>query len=100
MDTFYANYLVDLQKLFGEVLDKFDTESETYSKRLMSHARDKQLKNLPIVHDFFLRRVANFVQHFFGSNCLESVWTWYRIEWQKRGDPHVHGMAYLKNVPN
>jgi hypothetical protein len=41
-----------------------------------------------------------FVQHFFGPNCLESVWTWYRIEWQKRGDPHVHGMASLKNVPN
>ena len=67
---------------------------------MMSHARDKHLKNPHIVNEFFLRRVANFVQHFFGPNCLESVWTWYRIEWQKRGDPHVHGMASLRNVPN
>ena len=92
---------LDLRKLFGEVPDKLDSESDdTYSKRMMSHARDKHLKNPHIVNEFFLRRVANFVQHFFGPNCLESVWTWYRIEWQKRGDPHVHGMASLRNVPN
>ena len=83
---------LDLRKLLGEVPDKLDTESdETYSKRLMRHERDKHLKNPQIVDEFFFRRVANFLQHFFGPNGLETVWTWYQIEWQKRGDPHVHG---------
>ena len=25
---------------------------------------------------------------------------WYRFEWQHRGSPHVHGIAWLADVPD
>ena len=25
---------------------------------------------------------------------------WYHLEWQHQGNPHIHGMAWLKNAPN
>ena len=55
--------------------------------------------NPAIVNEMFVRRVKLFVQSFFGKNGLNSEWHWYRYEWQKRGNIHVHGLARLKSDP-
>jgi hypothetical protein len=35
------------------------------------------------------------VKTFFGKDGLDAVWTWYRFDWQKRGNIDVHGLARL-----
>ena len=39
-----------------------------------------------------------FVERLFGRDGLEASWHWYRFEWQRRGNIHLHGMARLKGV--
>ena len=56
-------------------------------------------KNPNIVDAMFVRRVKEFVKFFFGINCLNASWFWYRYEWQKRGNIHVHGLAKLNSDP-
>lgn len=91
----------DLNILFGDPPDQLQDETdETYRKRRLQFAREKHLKSPHIINEFFLKRSENFIGKFFGPDLLDSTWTWYRVEWQKRGEPHLHGIARLKCAPD
>ena len=89
----------DLRNIFGNHPARLVGETENeYNERSIKYSKEQHLKNPHIVNEFFLRRVAKFIEYYFGPDCLPSDWTWYRVEWQSRGEPHVHGLARLKHA--
>ncbi len=36
----------------------------------------------------------------FYVDVLEATDYWFKFEWQHRGSPHVHGVAWLHNAPD
>jgi hypothetical protein len=94
------HYWEDLQQLFGNIPLKLDNESDAdFEKKWKRIALSNYANNPAIVNEAFVRRVKLFVEAFFGPDGLDSVWHWYRFEWQKRGNIHVHGLARLKSDP-
>ena len=63
-------------------------------------ARVKAVIDNPALADwFFYYRIQKFVDAFY-VNILKATDYWMRFEWQHRGSPHVHGLAWLPNAPN
>ena len=63
-------------------------------------ARAKAVVNNPALADwFFTYRIQKFVE-VFCVGILGATDYWMRFEWQHRGSPHVHGLAWLPNAPN
>ena len=90
----------DLQNLFGGMPSRDNNENENqYKTRCNNIALLNYSKNPNIADAMFVRRVKEFVKFFFGNNCLNASWFWYRYEWQKRGNIHVHGLAKLNSDP-
>lgn len=90
----------DLQNLFGSKPHIHENENEIdYQKRCAKHSMQNYANNPGIVNEMFVQRVKSFVKLFFGVNGLNSAWHWYRHEWQKRGNIHVHGLARLHSDP-
>jgi len=90
----------DLQQLFGDVPTQEEGEDTiSYEKRCEKEARKKYFESPHIVNEFFIKRCERFVGFLFGPDCFDSLWTWYRFEWQRRGNIHVHGMARTKCDP-
>ena len=48
---------------------------------------------------FFYHRVMEFVKGFY-VGVLGATDYWLRFEWQHRGSPHVHGLAWLPDTPD
>ena len=92
--SFADKHWQDLHRLFGYPPNNIIDE-ETLAKWKCKLLND----NPHIVNAFFVKRIDNFIKQFFGENCLESNWTWYRFEWQKRGVIHCHLLARLKSDP-
>ena len=51
------------------------------------------------MNEVFVQRVKLCIKPFFGCSGLNAEWHWYRFEWQKRANIHVHGLARLQNDP-
>ena len=65
-----------------------------------SRSRIKAVNNNPALADwFFYHRVQKFVDAFY-LGVLKATDYWLRFEWQHRGSPHVHGVAWLPNAPD
>ena len=50
----------------------------------------------------FEHMVQLFIQKFIKSSCHpigEVVDFFYRVEFQQRGSPHIHGLFWIKNAP-
>lgn len=63
-------------------------------------SRIKAVNNNPALADwFFYHRVQKFVDVFY-LGVLKATDYWLRFEWQHRGSPHVHGVAWLPNAPD
>ena len=63
--------------------------------------RRKWVRDNPhIVDHYFFMRAKEYFNSFYGKDCLNAEWYWYRIEYQKRGSAHVHGCCRLKSDPN
>jgi len=61
----------------------------------ITSAKEMFLRN-PHIADAYFRHQANlFFKTFFGSKGIESSWLWFRYEFQKRGNIHLHGMMRL-----
>ena len=62
-------------------------------------SRKKAVIQNPAIADwFFHHRILKFVQVFYVS-ILGATDYWMRFEWQHRGSPHVHGLAWLPDAP-
>ena len=62
-------------------------------------ARTKAVIENPALADwFFYHRVMQFVKAFY-IGVLGATDYWLRFEWQHRGSPHVHGLAWLPGTP-
>ena len=63
-------------------------------------ARAKAVIENPALADwFFYHRVMEFVKVFY-VGVLGATDYWLRFEWQHRGSPHVHGLAWLPDTPD
>lgn len=63
-------------------------------------SRNTALIENPAISDwFFFHRVQEFVKAFY-VGTLAATDYWMRFEWQHRGSPHVHGLAWLPNAPD
>ena len=65
-----------------------------------SASRSHALAENPALADwFFHERIMQFLQAFY-IDVLGATDYWLRFEWQHRGSPHVHGLAWLANAPD
>ena len=65
-----------------------------------SSSRSKALQENPAISDwFFHHRIEKFIDAFY-VGVLGATDYWLRFEWQHRGSPHVHGLAWLSGAPN
>ena len=63
-------------------------------------SRIDAVNNNPALADwFFCHKVQRFVEAFY-LGVLKATDYWMRFEWQHRGSPHVHGVAWLPNAPD
>ena len=63
-------------------------------------ARAKAVIENPALADwFFYHRVMEFVKVFY-VGILRATDYWLRFEWQHRGSPHIHGLAWLPDTPD
>ena len=63
-------------------------------------SRTKAVIENPAIADwFFYHRVQKFIEAFY-VGVLGATDYWVRFEWQHRGSPHVHGLAWLPNAPD
>ena len=54
----------------------------------------------PAIADwFFFQRIKLFLRHFY-KDILHAKDYWLQFEYQHRGSPHVHGLAWLGNSPD
>ena len=56
------------------------------------------MKIQPLQIAFFHERITKFMKYFY-VDILGATDFWFRFEWQYRGSPHVHGVAWLQNAP-
>ena len=77
-----------------ELTHLFDgSESDNFNQR-------NSVADNPALADWlFYYRVQKFVDLFY-IDILQCKDFWLRFEWQHRGSPHVHGLAWLTNAPN
>ncbi len=65
-----------------------------------SSSRSSAVNNNPAIADwFFYERISKFMKTFY-VDVLGATDYWFRFEWQHRGSPHVHGVAWLHNAPD
>ena len=57
-------------------------------------------ENPHIVDAYFYDRVHTLFDTVFSNSGIELSWLWFRIEYQGRGAPHVHGCLSFKNDPD
>ena len=63
-------------------------------------SRTKAVIENPAVADwFFYERVVEFIKAYY-VGVLGVTDYWMQFEWQHRGSPHVHGLAWLPNAPD
>ena len=63
-------------------------------------SRTKAVIENPAISDwFFYYRVQEFIKaYYFGVLGVTDYWM--RFEWQHRGSPHIHGLAWLPDTPD
>ena len=64
-----------------------------------SNRNEALIKNPAISDWFFYHRIEEFIKAFY-LDILGATDYWLRFEWQHRGSPHVHGLAWLPNAPD
>ena len=65
-----------------------------------SSSRNKAVLENPAIADwFFHHHIQKFIEAFY-VGVLGATDYWMRFEWQHRGSPHVHGLAWLSGAPN
>ena len=64
-----------------------------------SSSRSSAVSKNPAIADWFIsHRISKFLDAFY-VGILGASDYWFRFEWQHRGSPHVHGVAWFKDAP-
>ena len=87
--VFFTHSAADLQ--WPELARLIDAENTGRPNAL--------IENPAIADWFFYHRIQKFVDVYY-VDLLGALDFWLRFEWQHRGSPHVHGLAWLRNAPN
>ena len=84
----------------GNVLNPMPT-FDTFKKEA-AWKRKCVRENPHLVDAYFYDKVQILFQEMFDKKNagIELDWSWYRIEYQARGAPHVHGCFKIKNSPD
>ena len=91
--VFFTLSAADLQ--WPELADLLDVEESESSTR-----RSRAVIENPCLADwFFYHRVMKFMSVFF-VDVLNATDYWLRFEYQHRGSPHIHGIAWLQDAPD
>ena len=91
--VFFTHRSADLQ--WPELVQLTCPDDPTNSTR-----RSQALRDNPAVADWlFYHRIQLFLRHFY-VNVLGVIDYWFRFEWQHRGSPHIHGLAWLPDAPD
>ena len=61
--------------------------------------REALVENSAVADWFFYQRIRLFLKDFY-EDILGVKDYWLRFEWQHRGSPHVHGLAWLRGAPS
>ena len=90
---FFTHSAADLQwPELAQLICPEDTNSRA--------SRTKAVIENPALADwFFCHRIQKFIETFY-VGILGATDYWMRFEWQHRGSPHVHGLAWLPNAPD
>ena len=65
-----------------------------------SSSRNAAIADNPAIADwFFAHRIDKFIDAFY-IGILGATDYWFRFEWQHRGSPHIHGIAWFPNAPD
>ena len=65
-----------------------------------SSSRSSAVSENPAIADWlFYERISKFIKAFY-VGILGATDYWFRFEWQHRGSPHVHGLAWLPDAPD
>ena len=91
--VFFTHSAADLQwPELSRLICPDDSQSST--------SRSQALMQNPAIADwFFYHRIDAFLDAFY-KGVLGASDFWLRFEWQHRGSPHVHGLAWLRDSPN
>ena len=97
-DTKWVNLLISLAKLIDD---------KTYLEADIAKMTWAQKSRLVLSHPaacawFFNHRVQKFFKHVLQSPHYPSgtiQYYFYRVEFQHRGSPHIHGLAWIKETP-
>ena len=90
---FFTHSAADLQ---WPELARLMCPQDPESSRSRSHAL---IENPALADWFFYERIQQFIKAFY-VDVLGVTDYWMRFEWQHRGSPHVHGLAWLPNAPD
>ena len=90
---FFTHSAADLQ--WPELARLICPEDPNSSSRRIQAVND----NPAIADWFFCYRMQKFVDAFY-LGVLKATDYWMRFEWQHRGSPHVHGVAWLPHAPD
>ncbi|KAK3922134.1 ATP-dependent DNA helicase [Frankliniella fusca] len=75
------------------------TGNEDNSKLTEKERRDLLQKNPYIVDSFFHERVECFIETILKPK-FKVLDYWYRVEYQHRGSPHIHGVFWFEGAPD
>ena len=91
--VFFTHSAADLQwPELARLICPDDPESST--------SRNKAVQENPAIADwFFYHRIVKFIDAFY-VGVLGASDYWFCFEWQHRGSPHVHGLAWFPDAPD
>lgn len=90
---FFTHSAADFHR--PELAHLFSSSESNY----LNSQRTSVAENPALADWLFYYRVQKFVDLFY-VDILGSTDYWLRFEWQHRGSPHVHGLAWLSNAPD
>ena len=97
------NHWADLHELLQRDNTGRPTQPPDFRQSVQAEASWKRKvvrENPHIVDAYFQTRVRNLFRTMFGKSGLSTEWQWYRVEYQNRGAPHIHGCCKLNHDPN
>ena len=93
---------IHLIKILGRLLDNKDYTDDEVTQMTWQKKSELIQKDPVTCARNFEHMVQLFVHDFIKSSCQpigEVIDFFYRVEFQQRGSPHIHGLFWIKNAP-